>query len=258
LLQLQYLNLGSNQLSGSIPTALGDLPYLQELILYYNKLTGGVLSNWMQQPPIQVLSLDGNELTGMIPTTLGNLSKLQALTLSQNQLTGSIPSSLGGLAQLSVLSLSGNHLSGGIPAGLTDLRQLSYLDLSMNQLSGAVPDFANLVGASIDLASNYFNVVAGSPSLATIQAMINAGNAVTYLPQETLPLSVGPNILFSNGTAQIDLTGLPGQTYTVQASSDLENWSYVTVVTLTNGGALFLDPAATNYSHRFYRAFLNP
>ena len=62
--------MGGNQLTGQIPTWLGDLKYLEELYL------------------------DDNQLTGTIPPALGGLSELEELSLSGNQLTGCVPISL--------------------------------------------------------------------------------------------------------------------------------------------------------------------
>ena len=65
--QVNELNLDNNNLSGSIPAALGDLGSLR------------------------ALSLSANLLTGSIPAELGSLSSLQGLYLNGNQLEGSIP-----------------------------------------------------------------------------------------------------------------------------------------------------------------------
>ena len=90
------LSLLGNQLSGSIPSELGNLANLQALNLW------------------------GNQLSGPIPSELGNLDNLQALRLDSNQLSGSIPSELGNLADLKALSLGNNQFSGCVPVKLFD------------------------------------------------------------------------------------------------------------------------------------------
>eukprot|EP00984_Skeletonema_dohrnii_P031029 scaffold23040_cov73-Skeletonema_dohrnii-CCMP3373.AAC.1 len=87
-----------NQLSGSIPTELGELDSLEYLGLFRNQLTGG------------------------IPTELGELGSLEYLGLFRNQLTGGIPTELGELGSLEYLYLYGNDLTGGIDGGICDLR----------------------------------------------------------------------------------------------------------------------------------------
>ena len=67
------LALYSNQLSGSIPSEIGNLTALTEL------------------------SLPSNQLSGPIPPEIGNLTALTHLILAWNQLSGSIPSEIGNL-----------------------------------------------------------------------------------------------------------------------------------------------------------------
>ena len=70
------LSLGSNQLSGPIPSELGNFANL--------------LGLW----------LDDNQLSGPIPSELDNLANLDTLVLDSNQLSGPMPSELGNFANL--------------------------------------------------------------------------------------------------------------------------------------------------------------
>lgn len=114
------LELGGNNLSGSLPSELETFTYLE------------------------TLALDGNRIGGSIPTSIANLSHLRTLSLSRNQLSGSIPEALGiRMWRLEVLSLSYNQLSGEIPPVPTDLVRL---ELDHNQLSGPPPIFSYMPG----------------------------------------------------------------------------------------------------------------
>ena len=78
------LDLPTNELTGAIPPALGNLTSLQGL------------------------ELSGNHLTGSIPSELGNLANLRRLNLSSNQLTGTIPTPFTSLRALELLHFDQN------------------------------------------------------------------------------------------------------------------------------------------------------
>ena len=58
-------------LSGSLPSSLGNLTYLEALVVF-----------------------EPNDLNGSLPSSLGNLTNLERLILSYTNLSGSIPSEL--------------------------------------------------------------------------------------------------------------------------------------------------------------------
>ena len=71
-----------------------------EVILNDNQLTGEIPTELGNLSNLTTMSLWGNQLTGEIPTELGNLSNLQSLYLNYNQLSGEIPTELGNLSNL--------------------------------------------------------------------------------------------------------------------------------------------------------------
>jgi hypothetical protein len=61
----------------------------------------------------------------------------------------------------------------------------------------------------------------------------------------------------TGGGVQGTITGVTGQTYAIQASTNLAAWAVLTNITVsTNGTVPFNDPAGTNGNQRFYRAQL--
>ena len=129
-----------NNLSGTIPAALGGLSSLQKLKLGGNELSGSIPAALGNLPNLEILWLGGNALSGSIPSELGNLFSLQELRLSGNELSGSIPPALGDLSNLEILWLGGNELSGSIPSELGDLSNLTGLWLHDNaSLTGTLP-----------------------------------------------------------------------------------------------------------------------
>ena len=133
------LRLGGNNLSGQIPSELGNLSNLEHLSIQYNQLTGSIPSQLSNLSELTSLSLNGNRLTGAIPPELGGLNNLQILLLDYNELTGSIPSELGNLSELVVLRLNNNQLTGTIPPELGSPPNLGELFLTNNQLTGCIP-----------------------------------------------------------------------------------------------------------------------
>ncbi len=129
----------SQNLTGSIPAALGNLTELQELYLYNNILTGSIPTALGKLINLRELSLGANLLTGSIPVELGRLTNLRYLDITDNRLTGSIPAELGRLTNLENLQLFNNNLTGSIPAELGQLTNLRYLDLNNSGLTGSIP-----------------------------------------------------------------------------------------------------------------------
>mmetsp|Transcript_13746 Transcript_13746/g.29355 ORF Transcript_13746/g.29355 Transcript_13746/m.29355 type:complete len:259 (-) Transcript_13746:300-1076(-) len=102
-------------LTGTIPTQIGELTKVTALRLY------------------------GNSLDGTIPTEIGLLTDLEELELDYNKLVGTIPTAVGKLTKLTFLYLSGNNLTGTIPTEIGKLTKLERLFLEQNKLSGSVP-----------------------------------------------------------------------------------------------------------------------
>ncbi|KAL8518170.1 hypothetical protein ACS0TY_009508 [Phlomoides rotata] len=113
LSHLEYVDLGYNLLTGSIPPSLFGLPSLVTLMLNNNRISGRV-----------------NEFPTPHP------SNLVRLDLSSNRLEGPIPEFFFELESLAILSLSNNLFSGTFQ--LQKIRKpgnLSSLDLSYNKLT---------------------------------------------------------------------------------------------------------------------------
>ncbi|KAH0717772.1 hypothetical protein KY285_013803 [Solanum tuberosum] len=141
---LQYLNLGTNKLSGSLPKSFLNLTSLEGLWLYENCFSGDLLP--FQMNNLQILSLGGNSFNNQIPREFGALQNLTTLGIHFNLLNGIIPEELGNMSNLEILYLHENHLSGHIPQQLGNLTQLQELDLSTNYFVGELPpSFMKLV-----------------------------------------------------------------------------------------------------------------
>ncbi|KAL5738997.1 hypothetical protein ACOSQ2_028177 [Xanthoceras sorbifolium] len=163
---LEFLNLGSNDLNGSIHLQPGDLPKLCYLDLSSNILTGAIPKEMGSMKNLVSLHLGGNHFIEPIPPTLGNLTNLRLLNLSSNSLVGPIRSTLGNLTNLRLLNLSSNSLDGPIPSTLGHLTNLRILDLYYNSLVGPIPSsLGNLTNLRLlNLSTNHL----GGPVPSTL------------------------------------------------------------------------------------------
>ena len=134
------IDLTFNDLSGPIPSAIGQLTELKNLTLSINQLTGAIPAEIGQLVNLEALDLADNMLSGTIPTQLGRLAKLSNLLLGYNDLSGTIPPELTNMSQMGSLNLQANRLSGPIPARLANLSRLYGLDLSGNEFVGNIPE----------------------------------------------------------------------------------------------------------------------
>jgi hypothetical protein len=71
------------------------------------------------------------------------------------------------------------------------------------------------------------------------------------------PPTLGPVSPLPSGAIKVRLTGVAGQTYSIEASSNLKDWLNLTNVTLTTGAGSFTDPSAPKSQQRFYRGVAN-
>jgi Leucine-rich repeat (LRR) protein len=177
------LSLSRNQLSGTIPSELGDLTNLNGLFLVGNQLTGAIPPELGNLSNLMWLWLQSNQLSGPIPVELGNLSNLHLLYLCSNQLTGAIPPELGNMSALQDLYLDSNQLSGSIPPELGSLNRLQWLSLGSNQLTGGIPSelggLSNLTSLRLDANELTGAIPSELGSLSSLQWVSLDGNQLT-------------------------------------------------------------------------------
>lgn len=134
--KLVVLDLKKNQLTGAIPKLPINLAYLS---LGQNKLSGSLPITMKELSGLQIMDLGLNDLTGEIPSEWSSLNKLKYFYLYGNLLTGSIPGYLPAFAHLEAIALDYNQLTGQIPTGIGLIKTLKYLYLYYNKLSGSIP-----------------------------------------------------------------------------------------------------------------------
>ncbi|GMP41848.1 hypothetical protein CsSME_00011800 [Camellia sinensis var. sinensis] len=108
-LRISDLSEGSSSLA-----FLKDMKSLNLLILRNNNISGSIPSNIGDYQRLLQLDLSFNKLTGQIPDSLFNLSSLSYLFLGNNKLTGTLPAQKS--TSLLNIDLSYNELSGSFPS----------------------------------------------------------------------------------------------------------------------------------------------
>jgi Leucine-rich repeat (LRR) protein len=139
---LFFLNLASNQLEGTIPDSVAELPYLSILFLEENKLTGTIPAPIGNMTELTFFYVNDNLLRGTLPDSFKQLSALQELQLYNNSFSGPLSGKLSTLPELSYVLLSDNRFTGSLSGAFdaTLQTQLTTIEVNNNQLTGTLPD----------------------------------------------------------------------------------------------------------------------
>lgn len=142
------ISLGNLNLEGKLSGDISALTELQILDLSYNtKLLGPLPSNIGDLKKLRNLILVGCSFSGQIPESIGSLEQLIYLSLNLNQFSGTIPASIGRLSKLYWFDIADNQIEGKIPVsngtdspGLDMLLETKHFHFGKNKLSGEIPD----------------------------------------------------------------------------------------------------------------------
>ncbi|MEP4093948.1 RHS repeat-associated core domain-containing protein [Reichenbachiella sp.] len=140
LKKLQYIYMNDNAVAGSIPASIGNLKALLYLILNGNSLDDQLPDELGDLESLKSLYLHDNLFSGTLPTTLGNLSNLQLLYIRGGTISGIIPSSFTNLTALRLLFIANCDIGGELPAFLGDLSELYYIYIGQTNVVGSIPD----------------------------------------------------------------------------------------------------------------------
>jgi hypothetical protein len=154
--KLNFLDVSSNQLNGTIDKEIGRLAALGSFFAENNGLTGTIPTEIGTMQELETIDLSNNAFTGTIPSEVGELHKMIEFLVSRNELTGPFPVECMASSKMEVLLLGDNYFTGTLPGGGGDpqdphgddddqtqpwLHTPSLYSLSMarNNFSGTVP-----------------------------------------------------------------------------------------------------------------------
>ncbi len=139
--QLQRFDMSSNALTGSLPESLNNLPQLSYFNMSSNALSGSLPESLNNLPQLRQFDISSNALSGQLPLFAESILSLQKLDMSNQTIgfTGSVPQDLERFQSLKVLKLAGNKLTGTIPSSVGNIAVLEILDLSNNLLRSTIP-----------------------------------------------------------------------------------------------------------------------
>ncbi len=144
------------------------------------------------------------------------------------------------------ISFDQNGVAGTFHAVLKDTSDGSIAGETGGSLPGSVGQFA-LDEAGI---AQWDAGITATPPAQSHEYLLK--RAALFPPAAVL--SFGTAQPLTGSGLQFALQGLPGQTYRIESSTNLLNWTVAGNVIGTNSPVLFLDADATNHSCRFYRA----
>jgi Leucine-rich repeat (LRR) protein len=215
------IDLGDNNVVGTMPSAIWELPYLTRLdlkentglfigfenikkakkleMLYLSDVDIGHVNGIGGAPALKELHLTSNELTGTFPDELFNLgSTLEQLFIAYNSFSGPLSTKFGRFAKLTDFYAYDNEFTGTIPEEMTKLEKLENFVVAENKLSGTIPDgFSNM--PSLKLFSAYRRLKNGPTLTGPLPSFSNCPQLQgLYLDYNQLSGTIPPNFLASS------------------------------------------------------------
>ena len=194
----------------------------------------------------------GNSLTYQITVTNLGPSTASNVVLT-DVLPGSESFSGGSTSQGSLTNTGPMLIETNIGGVVTSTRTGGIVTVSLGSLSASSAAFVTL-GVVPTLAGQIVNTVSTSTTSTDLYPpSTTATDTANVLGVSPAALSAQ---LLSGATVQITLAGQPGETYSIQESTDLITWTTVFTSAAPTGTITFTD--SSTGAARFYRAVLAP
>eukprot|EP00533_Pseudo-nitzschia_delicatissima_P003501 CAMPEP_0116088166 /NCGR_PEP_ID=MMETSP0327-20121206/5731_1 /TAXON_ID=44447 /ORGANISM="Pseudo-nitzschia delicatissima, Strain B596" /LENGTH=795 /DNA_ID=CAMNT_0003579241 /DNA_START=30 /DNA_END=2418 /DNA_ORIENTATION=+ len=186
---LEVLDLGSNKISGTIPTGISLSTSLKSLSLGNNELTGTIpiLGNM----PLEVFHAESNNLVGILPFDYGYMgewpSTLREWWVSDNYLTGYLSEGLGFLTSLEDFRVSGNYFQGTIPESIGTMDRLFRFEVDDNRLTGTIPEAIASMSSLQDVSVQFNGLTGTVPTdLCFLDSMVSLEANCLFMESEAV------------------------------------------------------------------------
>lgn len=134
--RVTWINVPSNNLTGTLPQELGNLTELTLLGFYNNQLSGELPISISNCTKLDTLALDYNNFHGNIPVVYKNLIAMESLYLSGNNLTGDVSSIYSFMPNLERLYLNENNFEGSLDLSANvQMRLLFLMDNNLSKIN---------------------------------------------------------------------------------------------------------------------------
>ncbi|KAJ9172945.1 hypothetical protein P3X46_016130 [Hevea brasiliensis] len=228
--RITRIQIGRQNLQGTLPSNLQNLTQLVRLELQWNNISGPLPSlNGLSS--LRVIMLTGNQFTSIPSDFFSGLSSLQAVEIDNNPFSSwVIPESIKNASALQNFSANSANISGSIPDffGPDVFPGLTILHLAFNELEGGLP--ASFSGSQIQ--SLWLN---GQMSEAKLTGTIDVIQNMTSLKEVWLHSNefTGPLPDFS-GLKDLQVLSIRDNSFTGPVPLSLMNLESLNVVNLTN------------------------
>ncbi|CAL5412405.1 unnamed protein product [Camellia sinensis] len=168
---LQHIDLAYNYLSGTIPNEWASMQ-LNFISVLVNRLSGEIPMGLGNISTLTYLSLEANQFSGSVPPELGKLSNLKTLVLSSNRLSGNLPPSFAGLISLTDFRINDNNFSGAIPDFIQNWKQLTRLEMHGNGIAHGVISLTRRI-SDINGTAQEFPTLSNTTGLVRLDVSFN-------------------------------------------------------------------------------------
>ncbi|CAB9516987.1 LRR receptor-like serine threonine-protein kinase [Seminavis robusta] len=146
LTKLEVFDVATNEIRGTIPSHIGLMTSLYELILDINKLTGEAPSEIGQLTRLECFFVHTNPLTGTIMTEVGLLTNMIDFEWADTSMSGTVPSEMGRLSLLEFLYLHTNSaMTGTIMTEIGLLTKMVDFQWAVTMTKGTIPTEVGLM-----------------------------------------------------------------------------------------------------------------